>query len=569
MGDVNACFNLPHDFHPCPISDRGFVFETLRLNQESIMRQKIVLLLPLTSGLLMVTGLLLLFQLGVAKAQGVPDQAGVIEAGLAYLQTQQQADGGITGFSGVSDPDTTARTVVAFITAGKSVRNMASSAGNSMLDYLAAQAISYTHDTTGTLFPGRAGVLITAIKLAGEDPSGFGGMNPAGELEASFHPDTGAYSTTAKSDFTSGAASDLSQAWAILGLSLTGRTIPEPATNYLMQTQAGDGSWGAGDPDTTALAVTALITSGKVTNQSEAIQKAIQYFHATQAPSGGWKPSWDTDPLNADSTGWILEALVSAGEDVRGQSWNAQQANPLDALMSLQKPDGSIGGTYANSYSTAEAIIGLSGIPLSNLGIAPVNHRAGLVIYYGNDSLFTTCVSFTESTISGLQLLERSGLAIQTATNPTQGTAVCKIGEVGSPSSDCFGSMPNYWSLWQMGANGWDYSVKGADQAQVMDGGVNAWSWGTGNPPALITFQNTCEDVAFVLPTSTQTSAPATGTPEPTVPAIIVSSTLPPIATPTPTPTGTQNSPGSYIVYASILLVLGLLIIYLIHSRRK
>lgn len=531
------------------------------------MRQKLSLLLSFSLGLLIVTGLLLLFQLGAAKAQGVPDQAGVIKAGLAYLQTQQQADGGITGFSGVSDPDTTARSVIAFISAGKSVRDMASSGGNSMLDYLAAQAITFTHDTTGTLFPGRAGILISAVSMVGEDPAGFGGMNLTSELEASFHPDTDAYSTTAKSDFSSGESSDLSQAWAILGLSLANHKVPESATNYLIQAQAADGSWGAGDPDTTALAVTALLTSGNMTNQSQTIQNAIQYFHATQAPSGGWKPSWDTEPLNADSTGWILEALVSAGEDIRGQSWNAQQANPLDVLMSLQKPDGSIGGTYANSYSTAEAIIGLSGIPLSNLGIAPTNHRAGLVIYYGDNSLFTTCVSFTESTLTGLQLLERSGLAIQTATNPNQGTAVCKISEVGSPSSDCFGGMPNYWSYWQLGTNGWDYSVTGADQAQVTDGGVNAWTWGTGNPPALITFQNTCEGVAFELLTSTPTSAPATGTPAPTAAATIASPTLPSIAT--PAPTASQNTSGSYLVYASILLVLGVLIITLIRSRRK
>jgi hypothetical protein len=437
-----------------------------------------------------------------------------------------------------------------------------------MLDYLTAQAITYTHDTTGSLFPGRAGILISAVKLTGVDPAGFGGMNPVVELEASFHPDTGAYSTTAKADFSSGAASDLSQAWAILGLSLSDHKVPESATNYLIQTQAADGSWGSGDPDTTALVVTALLTSGNATSQGEAIQNAINYFHTTQAPSGGWKPSWDTDPLNADSTGWILEALVSAGEDVRGQSWNTQQANPLDALMSLEKPDGSIGGTYANSYSTAEAIIGLSGIPLANLGNPIVNHRVGLVIFYGDDNLFTTCISFTESTITGLQLLERSGLALQTATNPNQGTAICKIGQEGSASSDCFGSMPDYWSYWQMGAKGWEYSVTAADKSPVRDGGVNAWSWGTGNPPALITFQNVCEGVAFVLPTSTQ-SVIATVTPEPTAVATLVQATLPPIMTPTPTLTGTQNTTGSYIVYASILLVLGVLIIYLIRSRTK
>jgi hypothetical protein len=292
----------------------------------------------------------------------------------------------------------------------------------------------------------------------------------------------------------------------------------------------------------------------------------VTYFHDTQALSGGWKPSWDTDPLNADSTGWILQALVTAGEDLRGQSWLKDQINPVDALMSLQKPDGSIGGTYANTYSTAEAIIGLSGIPLSNLGVAPAIHRAGLAVFWGNDTLFTACISFTESSITSLDLLQRSGLAVETATNPNQGTAVCKIGDKGDASNDCFGSMPNYWSYWLKGY-GWEYSVIGADQGQVMDGSVNAWSWGIGNPPALITFQNICEGVAYVLPTAEQTPVTPTDTPGVNPVPTSISATLPP--QPTPTTAVAQRGLGTYIVYASILLVLGVLIIYMIRSRSK
>ena len=380
-------------------------------------------------------------------------------------------------------------------------------------------------------------------------------------------PIHGAYSTTAQQDFSSGAASDLSQAWAILGLSLAGRSIPEAAPQYLIKSQAVDGSWGAGDPDTTALAVTALLASRKVNAQDQTIQKAISYFHSTQAESGGWRPSWDTDPLNADSTGWILQALVSAGEDLRGQNWLVNRINPLDALMGLQKPDGSIGGTYANTYSTAEAIIGLSGIPLSNLGITPAVYRAGLAVFWGDNSLYTTCISFTESSISGLDLLQRSGLVVETATNPTQGTAVCKIGEVGDPSNDCFGSMPNYWAYFQMGATGWEYSVTGAEKGQVMDGSVNAWSWGKGDAPALITFQNICEGVAYVLPTAVESPVVATDTSEPSPVPTLVHATLPPQIT--PTPVTAQKGAGTYIVYASILLVLGVLIIYLFRSRGK
>jgi hypothetical protein len=527
------------------------------------------LLFSLSLGLLMVLGLAHFLQTNTAVAKAVLNQSEVIQAGLSYLQTQQKPDGGIVGFSGVSDPDTTARSVMAFITAGKPVSGVVSSDGKSMLDYLATQAITFTHDTTGTLFPGRAGILLTAVSLAGQNPSAFGGMDLAGELEASLHPDTGAYSTTAQQGYTSGGASDLSQAWAILGLSLAGHTKPDSAPQYLIQSQAKDGSWGSGDPDTTALAVTALLASRKVDIKSDLVQNAVQsalgYFHNTQLQSGGWKPSWDTDPLNADSTGWILQALVTAGEGPKGQSWIKDQTNPVDALMSLQKPDGSIGGTYANSYSTAEAIIGLSEIPLSNLGVAPTSHRAGLVVFWGDNSLFTTCVSFTESSITGLDLLQRSGLAIETAVNPNQGTAVCKIGKAGNSSNDCFGSMPNYWSYWSLNTNAWEYSVISADQGRVMDGSVNAWSWGSGNAPSLITFQNICEGVAYVLPTASQTSVRPTNTSGPHQVPTSIPATLSP--QPTPTTVVAQRGVGTYIVYGSILLVLVVLIIYLIRSR--
>jgi hypothetical protein len=555
-----------HGFHPCPQATGVLFWQTRSYKGENMKKLRRLLLAVLLSSLV-ITGLLLMLQSTSAQATAAPDQAEVIQAGLAYLQAQQQADGGITGFSGVSDPDTTARSVLAFISAGTPVSAVVSIEGKSMLDYLSAQAISYTHDMTGTLFPGRTGILLTAVVLAGDAPTAFGGINLAGELDSSFHPDTSAYSTTAQQDFSNGAASDLSQAWAILGLSLAGRSIPEAAPQYLIKSQAEDGSWGAGDPDTTALAVTALLASRKVNSQDQTIQKAISYFHNTQADSGGWRPAWDTDPLNADSTGWILQALVSAGEDLRGQNWLVNSINPLDALMSLQKPDGSIGGTYANTYSTAEAIIGLSGIPLSNLGTVPAVYRAGLALYWGDNSLYTTCISFTESSISGLDLLQQSGLAVETATNPTQGTAVCKIGEVGSPSNDCFGSMPNYWAFFQMGAAGWEYSVTGAEKGQVIDGSVNAWSWGMGDAPALITFQNICEGVAYVLPTAVESPVVPTDTSEPSPVPTLVHATLPPQIT--PTPLTVQKGVATYIVYASILLVLGVLIIYLIRSRGK
>ncbi|HET7087813.1 MAG TPA: prenyltransferase/squalene oxidase repeat-containing protein, partial [Anaerolineae bacterium] len=238
----------------------------------------------------------------------------VISKALAYIHSQQQPDGGIDAFaSGASNPSGTARAVLALAAAGRPVDSMTAAGGATMIDYLRAQAITYTHDATGTLFPESAGLLLAAASAAQEDPTDFGGMDILAELEAAFHPAPGAYSTTAAQDFASGAASDLNQAWAILGLSAAGRPIPISATNYLIDSQAPDGTWFFGDADATAYAVVALVESGNVEPADPVIQKAIEFFRASQTPEGGWRPSWDTDAINADTTGWIVQALTVAG----------------------------------------------------------------------------------------------------------------------------------------------------------------------------------------------------------------------------------------------------------------
>jgi hypothetical protein len=553
------------NFHPY-LKAIGASFLNPGIRLVGHMKHLLKALLPAPIGIFLLLSLGMFLHAQAAVVASAPTQTPVIDAGLAYLKSQQQPNGGILGFSGMADPDTTARSLLAYVVAGTPVSEVLSPDGNSMVDYLASQAITFTHDTIGTLFPGRAGELLTAVSLAGGAASNFGGMDLINELQATYHNDTGAYSTSAQQDYSSGAASDLNQAWAILGLSLAGQAMPDGAAKFLIKSQAEDGSWGAGDPDTTALAVTALLASTQVDAQNEAIQRAIEFFHATQAPSAGWKPSWDTDPLNADSTGWIIQALVSAGENVSGQSWKKNDTNPMDALSGMQKPDGAIGGTYANTYSTAEAIIGLSGVPLSSRAHAPATHRAGLVVFSGDRSLFTDCISFTASSLTGLELLQRSGQAIQTATNPTQGTAVCKIGEVGDASNNCFGSMPNYWSYWDMGKNGWEYSAVGADQSQVVNGGVYAWSWGTGNPPPVITFRNVCEGVAFTLPTTTATSLPLATSTQPGLAATPVPTMPPP--QPTAVPTTVTTGTGSYVLFVAILLAVALLVISLIRARK-
>ena len=521
---------------------------------------------------------------GLLQPAAVYAQTDPIQSAVAYLQANQQDDGGITGFSGTADVDTTARAVLGLAASGQPLSSLVPATGLSMLNYLESQAVSYTRDENGLLFPGRVGLLLAAVAVAGGEPQQFGGMDLLNELEATYHWDSGAYSTAASGGYSSGEASDLSQAWAVLGLSLAGQPVPAPAVGYLLGTQAPDGSWGSMDPDTTALAVIALLASKQVQPADPVVTNALIFFQRTQSANGGWRPAWDTDPLNADSTAWILQALYAVGEDL--STWAATEGDPVSALAGLQKPDGSIGGSYANTYSTAEALLGLAGRPLSALALPWQPNRAGLVVQFEEGQVKTACVRFAEETLTGHELLVRSGLPVNSLTDPGLGTAVCGIENTGCPVDDCFCAMPAYWSYWQPAPAGWAYAVTGAAQSAVVNGSLDGWSWGEGIAPPVYSFQDICRygDAPVSLDGATATPIPdilpatatAEASPEP-------STTMPPtqmqtaaastVLTLVPTATaGAENASAasrtSLIFFGALLLglVIGFILIRLRRS---
>jgi hypothetical protein len=124
----------------------------------------------------------------------------------------------------------------------------------------------------------------------------------------------------------------------------------------------------------------------------------------------------------------------------------------------------------------------------------------GLVVDMGDGALVTRCVAFGEAEISGLDVLERSGLEIVT----NQG-AICAIGGTGCPASNCWcqcqGSPCIYWSYWHWLDGGWQYSQAGAAGYRVHDGDVEGWRWGEGaTPPPMIPFEQICFPFRVYLP---------------------------------------------------------------------
>lgn len=343
------------------------------------------LILSITLGAMITIGLLLGLSLNIATVQARPvaiptaptiDHSDAISKALAYLQTKQLPNGGIEGWvSGSADDFTTIKTVIALAAAHRPVSFLTSVSGTTPLDYLMMRAITYTHDAGGTLFPGRAGMLIVAAVAGSENPYNFGGMNVVQELTAAYNAATGAYSTTATQGFATGAANTTNQLWAILGLAAAQETIPVSATDFLVGLQEPDGGWGwgsgYGDVDTTALVIQALIASDSAEPMRAQVQEGLDFLQSTQAASGGWE-SWGS--LSADSTAAVIQAVVAAGYTPATESWAAANGRtPYDDLLSLQGTDGSF--SY-NSLATAHTIAALAEAPLPIFGRTQRANRA-------------------------------------------------------------------------------------------------------------------------------------------------------------------------------------------------
>ncbi len=176
-------------------------------------------------------------------------------------------------------------------------------------------------------------------------------------------------------------------------------------------------------------------------------------------------------------------------------------------------------------------------------------NRAGLIVIHGDGRVLTRCVTFTEERISGVALLQRSGLAVDANTGP-MGSAVCTINLEGCPVNDCFCQCKNnpctYWNYFHRNADGsWAYSGMGAATWTVGNGDIDGWVWGDGSvsPPALA-FDAICgaESAPVAPPAALSTVAP-TATPIPPETPISTPTALPATLPPSTTPTSPSASP--------------------------
>jgi hypothetical protein len=247
---------------------------------------------------------------------------------LGWIATQQQADGSFAGFGAGN----TADAVFAICAVGGDPNGFLVE-GNSPVSYLAANVDTLTSTTGGT-----AKTILAAV-CANKDPRSFAGLDLVAEIEGTVDSTSGQY------------GSDLSgHAFAMLALKGTNRPIPDTAVSWLRTAQTPEGGWGwdgtpsSGNADTnsTSLAIQGLVAAGVPTSDT-AIQNAIAYLHTQQNDDGGFPyanpSSWGTE-TDANSTAYVIQGLVAAGEDPEGSSWTVKSNNPMTALLSLRLSSG-------------------------------------------------------------------------------------------------------------------------------------------------------------------------------------------------------------------------------------
>ena len=120
------------------------------------------------------------------------------------------------------------------------------------------------------------------------------------------------------------------------------------------------------DTNATALALQALVATGEPITAS-AVISGLAYLASVQNVDGGFPyVGGDGAVSDVNSTAYVVQALLAAGEDPRGQRWTTANGNPFGYLATMQLGDGSFewqAGTGANLLATQQAIPALLGRP--------------------------------------------------------------------------------------------------------------------------------------------------------------------------------------------------------------
>lgn len=229
---------------------------------------------------------------------------------------------------------------------------------------------------------------------------------------------------------------------------------------------------------------------------------------------------------------------------LRGRRAAGTSLPVMVASVARRSPCGTADARHLDRILAALAVVLLaafSGVPGTSAQEGARN-GAGLVVRHGDGTLIYAYVEFDEETISGEELLLRSGLDFVVAPYGGLGTGICAINGEGCPADDCYcesySSPAYYWNYYARSGEGWAVQLRGPTSRQLADGDIDGWSWTAGDhglPPVTI------DEIAAI--TGFDRSPDLTATPTATIAPPTATSPPPPTATPThepsPTPTST------------------------------
>ncbi len=164
-------------------------------------------------------------------------------------------------------------------------------------------------------------------------------------------------------------------------------------------------------------------------------------------------------------------------------------------------------------------LVGLPGI-VSASGNPRMN-VAGLVIKHGDGSVLYYYVRFSEPEITGLQLLQRAGVAVDVVPYAGMGQAVCRIDGEGCPSTNCFcksyANPAYYWRYHRLSSAGrWIVLPYGPDERTIHNGDVDGWSWSSQDGDLPVVTLDQIARMNGVAPPAITTSPSAIVTTSPT-----------------------------------------------------
>lgn len=301
--------------------------------------------------------LLLLASTGALRAGEPPTTTDPALAAAGWMARQIETDSTV-------GPGSMADAIFAFAALG-----VGQSTAATALDALEAGLEAYAFPG-GAAAPGAVAKAMLAVQVQGGDPTSFGGR----DLEAALR---GTLVVGGADDGRFGTASAADQALGILALSRTVGGVPGSAAAWLVAAQCASGefSWdgscpsgpGAEDPDTTGLALQALLATG----QASAANAATGWLLSIQQPGGGL-PSFGV--ANTNSSGIGGQALRAAGEADAADAAAAFVVSLAIGCDGAAADVGAIGWALGIPgfllFSTPQAVLALGAAPLNQLSTA-------------------------------------------------------------------------------------------------------------------------------------------------------------------------------------------------------